>query len=194
MQKDKFNYGNEGFSLLETYAHKISDTAYEIQDKRAKFIALYAIDVFKRWQKRRLNRFNNRKCSKDVFVSLYKDCALLLLKTMIYAFRVDDKIDRDEFKSLNNFYKQILGSLDVRGIIDGMLTQTLDPMHLKEMIAFHEEALDIYMLSAIILTHDDILDINYLENLAAVLNIDPTSQKKLNESALNLKKNAGLLN
>lgn len=193
MRNDKFNYGNEGFSLFESYAHKISDSAYEIEDKRAKFIALYAIDVFKRWQKRRLNRFNNRLSSKDEFVFLYQDCALLLLKTMVYAFRVDNKIEQDEFKSLNNFYKQILGSLDVRGIIDGMLTEILDPLYIKEKIAFHEEALDIYMLSALILTQDEILDINYLENLAAVLNIDPTSQKKLDERALNLKKSEGLI-
>lgn len=193
MRNDKFNYGNEGFSLFESYAHKISDSVYEIEDKRAKFIALYAIDVFKRWQKRRLNRFNNRLCSKDEFVSLYQECALLLIKTMVYAFRVDNKIEQDEFKSLNNFYKQILGSLDVRGIIDGMLTEILDPLYIKEKIAFHEEALDIYMLSALILTQGEILDINYLENLAAVLNIDPTSQKKLDERALNLKKSEGLI-
>lgn len=181
------SYGNDGFSLLQHYADKVSSTVIGMTNKKAKSIAMFAIDIFKKWQKRRLNKFTLKDQGLEVFKSMYRECALLLVQTMVYAFRADGKIQNDEIRSMHEFYKQILGRDDVRGIIDAMLTKNLDPHELKMQLKYSEEALDVYMLSAYILDKENFMDANYLENLAASLRIEPSLQRTLDDNVRSIK-------
>lgn len=151
--------------------------------------AIVAYGIYKQWMMRRrslLARPNEviGETSEMVFYTT----ALLLVETMVYAMRADGRIDQDHFQSLRDFCQAVFSNHinNVRGEIDNLLTIHLDPYSLASKVRFAEESLDIYLLSAVMLSTHNPLEQSYLEMLSACLGIGPSARRELDRRAMRM--------
>lgn len=161
-----------------------------LKNDHSKKAAAFAFTIFEKWLRRRsaYNYAVNKNPASDeegfyIDDAVYRDCAFLLIEAMIYASRADLLIDQDEHNSMYRVYKAIFAHDDVRGLIDSLLTAPINLEDLTKRVQFPEEAMDIYELSALILQGSHFLETGYLEELAAMLKIDPSLKHTLDESA-----------
>lgn len=144
--------------------------------------ALLGYGIFRQWlQRRRSAQHEIKGMVAPSSESLFYYTALLLIETMIFAMRVDGRIEQDEHDSLLEFGGAIFGDKlpEMRGELDRLLTVDIDPEHLAQLVQFPEESIDMYLLSAVILDGNCMLERSYLEALAACLGIDPTLRRRL---------------
>lgn len=156
--------------------------------------AILAYGMFRQWLQRRQAAFKRpddmvQESSETVFYYT----AMPLIETMIFAMRADGRIESDEHQSLLEFCSAVFNNQirNIRGEIDRMLTIDLDPESLARKIRFPEEGIDMYLLSAVMLDGNHMLEQSYLESLSACLGIDPTLRHQLNEQAHELVLNQG---
>ena len=116
---------------------------------------------------------------------IYDSTAKLLIKTMVFAMRADGRISGDEQQSLREFCNAVFHDqiANIRGEIDRLLTIDLAPERIAKLVKYPEESLDIYLLSAVMLDHNQMLEQGYLEILAASLGIDPSTKRELDRRA-----------
>lgn len=144
--------------------------------------ALLGYGIFRQWlQRRRSAQHEIKGMVAPSSESLFYYTALLLIETMIFAMRADGRIEQDEHDSLLEFGGAIFGDKlpEMRGELDRLLTVDIDPEHLAQLVQFPEESIDMYLLSAVILDGNCMLERSYLEALAACLGIDPTLRRRL---------------
>ena len=144
--------------------------------------ALLGYGIFRQWlQRRRSAQHEIKGMVAPSSESLFYYTALLLIETMIFAMRDDGRIEQDEHDSLLEFGGAIFGDKlpEMRGELDRLLTVDIDPEHLAQLVQFPEESIDMYLLSAVILDGNCMLERSYLEALAACLGIDPTLRRRL---------------
>ena len=144
--------------------------------------AVLGYGIFRQWlQRRRSAQHEIKGMVAPSSESLFYYTALLLIETMIFAMRADGRIEQDEHDSLLEFGGAIFGAKlpEMRGELDRLLTVDIDPEHLAQLVQFPEESIDMYLLSAVILDGNCMLERSYLEALAACLGIDPTLRRRL---------------
>lgn len=164
-----------------------------LSDEHSKKVAAFAFEIFEKWLKRRsayVYRLKNTTSGEDeqngyyVDDLVYQECAFLLIEAMIFASKADLRIDQDEHDSMYRVYKAIFAHDDVRGIIDLLLTAPINLEDLVLRVKYREEAIDIYELSALILQGAHFLNAGYLEELAALLHLEPSLKRILDTEVL----------
>lgn len=160
--------------------------SFKRADHQRQIAAVLGYGIFRQWlQRRRAAQHEFKGMIAQSPDSLFYYTALLLIETMIFAMRVDGRIEQDEHDSLMEFCAAIFDDKlhEIRGELDRMLTIELEPERLAERVQFPEESIDMYLLSAVILAGNCMLERNYLETLAACLGIDPTLRRRLDRRA-----------
>ena len=69
------------------------------------------------------------------------------------------------------------------GIPCGFPLNALDPIDLASRIASYDQGLDVYRLSASVISPDSFMEKAYLEGLAKALRINDVDREKLNQEA-----------
>ena len=160
--------------------------SFKHADRQHQMAAILGYGIFRQWlQRRRAAQHELHGMVAQSQESLFYYTALLLIETMIFAMRVDGRIEQDEHDSLLEFCAAIFNDKlhEIRGELDRMLTIDLDPELLARRVQFPEESIDMYLLSAVLLAGNCMLERNYLEALAACLGIDPTLRRSLDRRA-----------
>ena len=160
--------------------------SFKQADHQHQVAAILGYGIFRQWlQRRRTAQHELHGMIAQSQESLFYYTALLLIETMIFAMRVDGRIEQDEHDSLLEFCAAIFNDklYKIRGELDRMLTIDLDPELLAQRVQFPEESIDMYLLSAVLLAGNCMLERNYLEALAACLGIDPTLRRSLDRRA-----------
>ncbi len=160
--------------------------SFKHADRQHQMAAILGYGIFRQWlQRRRAAQHELHGMIAQSQESLFYYTALLLIETMIFAMRVDGRIEQDEHDSLLEFCAAIFNDKlhEIRGELDRMLTIDLDPELLAQRVQFPEESIDMYLLSAVLLAGNCMLERNYLEALAACLGIDPTLRRSLDRRA-----------
>lgn len=154
---------------------------------QAPVVTRLALHICGRWMQRRCHQAqivapNN---IQDSEMEIYYDTVILLIQTMTFAMRVDEKINPQERQALYEFCLNLFGSqiTSIRGEVDRCLTMPMDISNLVQKIHYAEEKLDMFVLSAVILEGSGFISDGYLENLAACLEIDPSLQRLLRQRA-----------
>ncbi len=151
--------------------------------------AILAYGIYKQWMmRRRTSLIRPDDMLDETGEMVFYTTALLLVETMVFAMRVDGRIDSDQYQSLVDFCQAVFNDRMnvVRGEIDNMLTVNLDPESIATKVRFAEESLDIYLLSAVMLDAQHPLGQAYLELLSACLGIGPTARRELDRRALRM--------
>lgn len=116
--------------------------------------------------------------------------ALLLLEAMVFAARADGHIDDKERANIHNAVESLFSGRDMAQVLDTLLNKPLDPASLASRIANHDEARDLYRLSAMIIDVDHFMERSYLDGLAAALKITPEEKAALDGEVAEAKANA----
>ena len=116
--------------------------------------------------------------------------ALLLLEAMVFAARADGHIDDKERANIHNAVESLFPGRDMAQVLDTLLNKPLDPASLASRIANHDEARDLYRLSAMIIDVDHFMERSYLDGLAAALKITPEEKAALDGEVAEAKANA----
>ena len=116
--------------------------------------------------------------------------ALLLLEAMVFAARADGHIDDKERANIHNDVESLFPGRDMAQVLDTLLNKPLDPASLASRIANHDEARDLYRLSAMIIDVDHFMERSYLDGLAAALKIAPEEKAALDSEVEENKRTA----
>ncbi|MBO8416056.1 MAG: DUF533 domain-containing protein [Proteobacteria bacterium] len=168
----------------------------ELDSPKSRAIAHQALTVLEQWLRRRAAAAELAKGSRvqpdvkgecfEVEDGVYLEACLLLIKTLIFASRADEHIEQDELGPLCSVYQGLCAQFDAQGFIDKMMTCKVNPLDIAREVRFEEEALDIYLLSSMLLDGPHFLEHNYLEGLGAALHIPPSQQRELDKRAREL--------
>lgn len=116
--------------------------------------------------------------------------ALLLLEAMVFAARADGHIDDKERANIHNAVESLFPGRDMAQVLDTLLNKPLDPASLASRIANHDEARDLYRLSAMIIDVDHFMERSYLDGLAAALKIASEEKAALDSEVEETKRTA----
>lgn len=178
-------------SNMFAYYQKL-DTDVESQSNiKSKLIVSKALALFENWVKRRTDSLQDKKIP-EVIAEIQRDCFSLLLQVLIFAIRSDGKIELDEHDNLYSILKETAQGDKWYGVVDSMLTESLNVSKITDKIRFNEEKLDVYFIAAMILQGDNFMERNFLESLAASLNIIPSLKTQLEHRATTYLKNTNV--
>ena len=116
--------------------------------------------------------------------------ALLLLEAMIFAARADGHIDDKERANIHKAVESLFPMQDMAQVLDTLLHKPLDPASLASRVTSHDEARDLYRLSAMIIDVDHFMERSYLDGLAAALTIMPEEKAALDKEVEETKRTA----
>ena len=116
--------------------------------------------------------------------------ALLLLEAMIFAARADGHIDDKERANIHKAVESLFPMQDMAQVLDTLLHKPLDPASLASRVTSHDEARDLYRLSAMIIDVDHFMERSYLDGLAAALTITPEEKAALDKEVEETKRAA----
>ena len=109
---------------------------------------------------------------------------------MVFAARADGHIDDKERANIHNAVESLFPGRDMAQVLDTLLNKPLDPASLASSIANHDEARDLYRLSAMIIDVDHFMERSYLDGLAAALKIAPEEKAALDSEVEENKRTA----
>lgn len=104
--------------------------------------------------------------------------------------RADGHIDDRERANIHNAVESLFPGRDMAQVLDMLLNKPLDPASLASRIANHDEARDLYRLSAMIIDVDHFMERSYLDGLAAALKIAPEEKAALDSEVEENKRTA----
>ncbi len=134
-----------------------------------------------------LRRSKQKYCcdlnDKQEGLAITHECAILILRSIIYAIRSDDKVDRDEINDLISVWSHIFSDVDVLGYVAKIMTEDIDVNNIKSAVLYKEEALNIYFISALILHNPNFIEQSYLDMLSSSLDIKPSLKKTIDDYA-----------
>lgn len=157
---------------------------------------IIAYGMFKQWMRRRSALLLPDGSLEEGNEATLYEVVLLLVQTMIFAMRADGRIETKEHNSLIDFCRDVVPKQlynNIRGEVDRLLTIDLDPELLAKQVKYPEENIDIYLLSAVLLSNSHFLELGYLESLAACLGIDPSLRRNLDDNARSVIANSAQL-
>lgn len=181
----KKNAERRARSFFYVYRDEVNGQLDSVENHH-RVAAVLAYGIFRQWMHRRRHSINPPNgMIEESSESVFYYTALLLVQTMVFAIRSDGRIEDSEYSSLVDFCSSVFNNQikNIRGEIDRMLTIDLDPEFLAKMVKYPEESLDMYLLSSVIVNRTNHLELNYLENLAACLGIEPSLKKNLDHRA-----------
>ena len=106
--------------------------------------------------------------------------------TTLAISNIDDK----ERANIHNTVESLFPGRDMAQVLDTLLNKPLDPASLASRIANHDEARDLYRLSAMIIDVDHFMERSYLDGLAAALKIAPEEKAALDSEVEETKRTA----
>ena len=109
--------------------------------------------------------------------------ALLLIEAMIFAARADGHIDEQENAAILKATQSFSTDSNFNDVVQIFLQKPLDPIDLASRIASYDQGLDVYRLSASVISPDSFMEKAYLEGLAKALRINDVDREKLNQEA-----------
>lgn len=121
------------------------------------------------------------------------DAARLLLEAMIFAARADGHIDEDEKAHIREAAAQLFPNQSADALVARSLEQPLDPGVLAARVRNHEEALDVYRISAMITGGDHFMERSYLDALATSLGINAGEKAALDAQVVEFRQQQAAL-
>lgn len=109
---------------------------------------------------------------------------------MIFAARADGHIDDKERANIHKAVESLFPMQDMAQVLDTLLHKPLDPASLASRVTSHDEARDLYRLSAMIIDVDHFMERSYLDGLAAALTITPEEKAALDKEVEETKRAA----
>ena len=97
---------------------------------------------------------------------------------MVFAARADGHIDDKERANIHNAVESLFPGRDMAQVLDTLLNKPLDPASLASRIANHDEARDLYRLSAMI------IDVITSWSAAILMALPPRSKSRMKKAAL----------
>ena len=109
--------------------------------------------------------------------------AMLMLRAMVYSARADGHIDAAEQARITRVVEQMFPGRDMSAVMNGLMTEPIQPSILAEALQAPEQGEDVYRLSCFIVDVDHFMERSYLDALAAALNISPERKAVLEQEA-----------
>lgn len=128
--------------------------------------------------------FNSQNSQQEMQM-LANEGGRLIIEAMIFAARADGHIDAQEQEMIMTAARQMGG--DTNNMIREFLSKPLDPRELASKVRNRDQALDIYRLSAAAIVADNNMEMRYLNDLAAALQIDNATRAQLDNDASQLR-------
>ncbi len=184
--RDAFAAEAGGKTFPTLYAHLNAETGLGgIATPRYRVAALLALGIYQHWVRRRKMEAGAQGTGSGSDGRVCEDCALLIIEAMINAGRADGLIEADEYQAIAQFLKAAFSpvSRSLNGTVDRMLTANFDLDAFAARVKYHEEAIDLYLLSAVMLSGSKFIEQGYLENLGSTLRLDPSLRSILDRRA-----------
>lgn len=115
--------------------------------------------------------------------------AILILQALIFAARADGHIDKNEQDFILEASNNLNLQNDLNSYIKKFLQIPLDVQAIASQVHDHDQALEIYMLSAAAINVDNQAERQYMQALAKALNINSSEANMLDQKALEYKNN-----
>lgn len=131
--------------------------------------------------------FNQQQSSASSLTN--KQNAMLILQALIFAARADGHIDKQEQEFIMEASKNLNLQDNLNNCIKQFLQAPLDVNAIASQIHNHDQALEIYMLSASAINVDNQAERNYMRSLANALNISSSEASTIDQKALEYKNN-----
>ena len=97
--------------------------------------------------------------------------AMLMLRAMVYTARADGHIDAVEQGRILRLVEQLFPGRDMSDIMNGLMTEPIDPARLAADVRSPEQGEDLYRLSCLIVDVDHFMERSYLDGLASALHL-----------------------
>lgn len=109
--------------------------------------------------------------------------AELVMRSMIYAARADGNIDADEQQRIDQILTNMLPGQDVKGPMQRIRAETIDPNKIAVACGSPEQAEDIYRLSCAVIDIDHFMEHSYTAALAKALGLSDAKKQELEREA-----------
>ena len=107
----------------------------------------------------------------DVVSAAPDATAMLMLRAMVYTARADGHIDAAEQARILKLVDQMFPGKDMSSIMNGLMSEPINPSLLAAEVRSPEQGEDLYRLSCLIVDVDHFMERSYLDGLAAALHI-----------------------
>ena len=102
-----------------------------------------------------------------------------LIRALVFAAKSDGHIDPDEERNILREVEKLNLGPEGQALVQGMLSEPLDPEALARGVESPEEALEIYSLSCAVISIDTFMERSYMDALARALNIPEDVKKEI---------------
>ena len=109
--------------------------------------------------------------------------ALLLIEAMVFAARADGHIEEAERAAILKATQNFSTDANFNDVVQIFLQKPLEPLDIASRIDSYDQGLDVYRLSASVITPDSFMEKAYLEGLARALRISDRDREILNTEA-----------
>lgn len=107
--------------------------------------------------------------------------AMLMLRAMVYTARADGHIDATEQGRILKLVEQLCPGRDMSGVMNGLMSEPIDPARLATEVRSSEQADDLYRLSCLIVDVDHFMERSYLDGLAGALHLSQDRKAMLEQ-------------
>ena len=107
--------------------------------------------------------------------------AMLMLRAMVYTARADGHIDATEQGRILKLVEQLCPGRDMSAVMNGLMSEPIDPGRLAAEVRSSEQAEDLYRLSCLIVDVDHFMERSYLDGLAGALHLSQDRKAMLEQ-------------
>ena len=107
--------------------------------------------------------------------------AMLMLRAMVYTARADGHIDATEQGRILKLVEQLCPGRDMLDVMNGLMSEPIDPARLATEVRSSEQAEDLYRLSCLIVDVDHFMERSYLDGLAGALHLSQDRKTMLEQ-------------
>lgn len=107
--------------------------------------------------------------------------AMLMLRAMVYTARADGHIDATEQGRILKLVEQLCPGRDMSDVMNGLMSEPIDPARLATELRSSEQAEDLYRLSCLIVDVDHFMERSYLDGLAGALHLSQDRKAMLEQ-------------
>lgn len=107
--------------------------------------------------------------------------AMLMLRAMVYTARADGHIDATEQGRILKLVEQLCPGRDMSDVMNGLMSEPIDPARLTAEVRSSEQAEDLYRLSCLIVDVDHFMERSYLDGLAGALHLSQDRKAMLEQ-------------
>lgn len=107
--------------------------------------------------------------------------AMLMLRAMVYTARADGHIDATEQGRILKLVEQLCPGRDMSAVMNGLMSEPIDPARLATEVRSSEQAEDLCRLSCLIVDVDHFMERSYLDGLAGALHLSQDRKAMLEQ-------------